>query len=181
VNLYMVILGCNPPDRFTEQHDVFFGIAENIVGLKQAMYDFWPEADEKLHIDSYRVVRKVGEYGVKVLQRDHSIVENDVRLYFLNLGGYKPNDMEEYHYKQLVVASSIKDAVNVAKKNVFYKHYDSPHIDNKYGIDVDDMYLVNDMLPKAMRETYKIVLDTNVQNLIEDELTIGYLKLSDLK
>jgi len=178
IDLYMIILGCNPKNRFTEQHDVFFGIAPSIKELKQDMYDFWPEAGEKLHIDSYRTVRKVNQFKIQILDKDEAMIDNGLHLYFLNLGGYKPLDMEEYHYKQLVVATSMGEAISKAKKDVFWKHHNEPHVDNKYGIDVDDAYLVDDMLSPHFRSKYKIHIAPNNEDIIEDELHIGYLKLS---
>lgn len=179
-DLYMIILGCNPPNRFVEQHDVFFGIANSIVALRQEMYDFWPEAGDKLHIDAYRTVRKVDKYAIRVVERAEGIDKTDLRLYFLNLGGYKPLDMEEYHYKQLVVASSIAEAIVIAKKNTFWKHHDSAHVDNKYGIDVDDAYLVEDMLPSEIKAKYSIKIENCPPDVEEDQLNIGYLKCSSL-
>ncbi|MBD1429427.1 DUF1543 domain-containing protein [Sphingobacterium sp. SGL-16] len=176
----MIILGCNLKNRFTEQHDVFFDIAPSIKELKQNMYDFWPEAGEKLHIDSYRTVRKVDQYKIQIVNKDETIKDNGLHLYFLNLGGYKPQDMEEYHYKQLVVATSMAEAIAKAKKDVFWSHHKEPHVDNKYGIDVDDAYLVDDMLSPDFRFKYKIHITANDENLAEDELHIGYLKLSRL-
>lgn len=48
--LFMVLLGCRPKGRNTEQHDIFFGIADSLVELKPAMQLFWPDA--LLHIDA---------------------------------------------------------------------------------------------------------------------------------
>ena len=38
------------------------------------------------------------------------------KLFFINLGGYKPGDFEEYHYKTLTVAQSMAQAVKAAKQ-----------------------------------------------------------------
>lgn len=176
----MAIVGCNFPNRFIEQHDIFFGIAPSLVDLKPKLIEFWPEIAEKLHIDSYRTVTKVGNYIISVIDAANK-TENGWHLYFLNLGGYKPDDMEEYHYKQLIVASSMAEAMQIGKKNVFWQHHTEPHIDNKYGIDVDDAYLVEDMLPADVRNLYRIQIDEDVENSSEDELHIGYLKLSKLQ
>lgn len=46
IDLYMIILGCNLKNRFTEQHDVFFDIAPSIKELKQNMYDFGPKLEK---------------------------------------------------------------------------------------------------------------------------------------
>ena len=57
--LFMVLLGCIPKGRVTEQHDVFFGIAENMRELIPQMNRFWPEANGKLHIDVWREITTV--------------------------------------------------------------------------------------------------------------------------
>ena len=179
LNLYMVILGCNVPNRYIEQHDVFFSIGADLLNLKQSMYDFWPEAGDKLHIDSYRIVSRVGDYVIKIVLKENESKSDDLNLYFLNLGGYKPHDMEEYHYKQLVVAKSIEDAVALATEHVFFKHHNEPHVDNKYGIDVDDIYLVSDILPNIIRNQYSLqIMKANAHHK-EDDLAIGYIKLSE--
>lgn len=178
--LFMVILGCNLPNRFIEQHDVFFGIAPSLVDLKPDFINFWPEAGEKLHIDSYRIVQKVGKYKISIVDASTK-KSNGLHLYFLNLGGYKPADMEEYHYKQIIVASSMAEAIRLGKEDTFWKHYNEPHVDNKFGIDVDDIYLVEDMLPASISSQFSIQIEEDSENLSEDSLQIGYMKLSKLK
>ncbi|MBD1435191.1 DUF1543 domain-containing protein [Sphingobacterium sp. DN00404] len=146
MELFMVVVGGKPEGRFTEQHDVFFGIATELKELVPAMYAFWPALEGKMHIDSWRKVTKVGGYAIDIVPKGDYKDATSKKLYFVNLGGYKPNDMEEYHYKQLVVASNLGDATRVAKESIFWKHHESSHIDDKYGIDVDDIYEVNDLL-----------------------------------
>ena len=43
-NLFMVLLGCKPPGRHIEQHDIFFGIAKSLSDLKADMQAFWPDS-----------------------------------------------------------------------------------------------------------------------------------------
>lgn len=180
--LYMVILGCSMPGRFIEQHDVFFGVSDSIKGLVPDMKSFWPEAKDRLHIDSYREVNIVGEFEVTVVPRSEAVLSDD-HLFFINLGGYKPNDMEEYHYKYLVVAKSMAEAIHHVKASEFWSQHNSSHVDDKYGIDIDDIYLVDDMLSAEIRAKYALQLVARNQhrNIVEDELRIGYLKLSKLE
>ncbi|MGO1868344.1 MAG: DUF1543 domain-containing protein, partial [Sphingobacterium sp.] len=103
-SLYMVVLGGKPDGRHTEQHDVFFGIASALKELVPDFNAFWPEMVDRMHIDSWRRVRRVGQYEIQVIPKEQLQENGSLRLFFVNLGGYKPNDMEEYHYKQLVVA-----------------------------------------------------------------------------
>ncbi len=177
----MVLLGATPPGRLTEQHDIFFGIGTDVKALKPDMYAFWHNSGQ-LHIDSWREVTQVNGYSIAVVPKEH-YAPTEQKLFFLNLGGYKPGDFEEYHYKMLVVAKTMAEAVKAAKQTLFYKHYNfkgaESHIDEKYGLDVDDMYKVEDILPAHFKDNYRIAI-TPSDSFIEDELHIGYVKLGPL-
>lgn len=179
MELFMVVVGGKPEGRFTEQHDVFFGIADELKELVPSMYEFWPALEGRMHIDSWRKVEKVDGYKIQIVKKSEQNPNNSKRLYFVNLGGYKPNDMEEYHYKQLVVAANLAEATKIAKDTVFWKHHVSSHIDDKYGIDVDDIYEVVDLLNPTFKEKYHILIQ-EASNIPEDTLEVGYLKISKL-
>lgn len=183
--LFMLLLGCKPAGRHTEQHDIFFGIANELAELKPAILAFWPEAQGKIHIDAWREVDVVNNHIIKPVLRTLPIAENHTpnKLFFLNLGGYKTGEFEEYHYKLLSVAGNQGTAIAAAKRTAFYKHFDAPgansHIDDKYGIDVDDLYDVEDILPASNKENYRLeIVPSNTSK--EDVVNIGYLKLSKL-
>lgn len=179
MELFMVVVGGKPEGRFTEQHDVFFGIADELKELVPSMYEFWPALEGRMHIDSWRKVGKVDGYNIQIIEKSEQNPNNSKKLYFVNLGGYKPNDMEEYHYKQLVVAANLAEATKIAKDTVFWKHHESSHIDDKYGIDVDDIYEVVDLLNPTFKEKYHILIQ-EASNIPEDTLEVGYLKISKL-
>lgn len=143
------------------------------------MYEFWPALEGRMHIDSWRKVGKVDGYKIQIVMKSEQNPINSKKLYFVNLGGYKPNDMEEYHYKQLVVAANLAEATKIAKDTVFWKHHKSSHIDDKYGIDVDDIYEVVDLLNPTFKEKYHILIQ-EASNIPEDTLEVGYLKISKL-
>lgn len=179
--LFMVLLGCTPKGRITEQHDVFFGIGQNLKALTTEMNLFWPEAKGKLHIDAWREITVVDEFSVEVVEKEN-ITSNDNNLYFLNLGGYKKGDFEEYHYKMLAVAPKLATAIRLSKKTAFYKHFgykEAPsHIDEKYGIDVDDFHKVDELLNDETKLKYRLKISTLTETKQEDEFHIGYLKLN---
>lgn len=179
MNLFMLLLGCKPLGRHIEQHDIYFGIANELRDLVPSIVDYWQQADGKIHLDAWRKVTKVGEYQINV---SASAVDNSqLKLYFVNLGGYKPNELEEYHYKELVVASDIEQAKCLAEKTVFFKNHLSPHIDDKYGIDVDDIYEIEDILPESFKRNFYIKIDNLVDNEIEEDVvTNGYYPLDEL-
>lgn len=176
----MVLLGCKPPGRFTEQHDLYFGVGETLPSLKESIEGFWPEAEGKLHIDAWRIVRQVDGYAITVVDRKDRVTERDLHLFFVNLGGYRGSDFEEYHYKQLVVATNLGEATFKAKNSQFYREFISPHIDDKYGLDVDDIFVVDDALPADMRDKFQLLITKNADNVV-DEAHIGYLKFSALE
>jgi hypothetical protein len=184
MHLYLLILGCKPQCRHTEQHDVFFGIGNSLVNLLPQIEAFWPDAG-KIHIDSWRKVTVVDDYEISVVPKENATASPH-KLFFLNLGGYKPNDLEEYHYKLLVVANDKGEAITKAKQTAFYKHTSiagnaTSHIDDKYGVDVDDIYEIEDILPSTLKEKYTIVITKATSEVKEDGLNIGYLKLSSIK
>jgi len=181
--LYMLLLGCKPHSRFTEQHDVFFGIGESLQDLIPSIIAFWPEAEGKIHIDAWRTVSNVNGYSIQIIPANdiQNIEKKDNRLFFLNLGGYKENDFEEYHYKMLVVAPDKATAISKAKQTAFFKHNASPHIDDKYGVDVDDIYEIDEILPASFKENYHIRIRESSIPTQEDTIHPEYIKLNRLK
>jgi hypothetical protein len=180
--LYLVLLGCKPPGRHTEQHDVFIGIAAHLRDLIPDFKTFWPEAKGRLHVDGWREVQNVAGYRVEVVPREQA-EKQSVKLFFINLGGYKPGEFEEFHYKMLVAAPSKAEAVRQAKQTAFFKHTGfkgaNAHIDDQYGLDVDDALEVEEMLPAAMREQYALRLRA-IEDAATDTMQLGYFKLSVL-
>lgn len=188
VKLFMLLLGCKPKGRHTEQHDIFFGIGNNLKDLVPSITCFWPEPP-KIHIDAWREVTHVGQYDIQILQKQEAKDKTPEKLFFLNLGGYKANEFDEFHYKMLVVCNSLDEAKKQAYQTAFFKHTAIPespttkhaiaHIDDKYGVDVDDAYLVEDILPDAFKDKYVIKLSLSEKGR-EDDYNLGYLKLIDL-
>ena len=180
LKLFMILLGCSPKGRSTEQHDVFFGIAEDINDLTPQMNLFWPEANGKLHIDVWREINTVGAHSIEVVENTGDN-RSEATLYFLNLGGYKLGDFEEYHYKMLTVSRDLASAIKESKKTAFYKHNRfkgaASHIDEKYGIDVDDVHKISDLLNEVTKAKYQLKIRVLSEPKEEDELHIGYLKL----
>jgi hypothetical protein len=185
--LFMVLIGCKPKGRHTEQHDIFFGIALSMKELLPQIIAFWPEAEGDLHIDGWREVNQVDGFSVKVVDRNNHPVQSSSpasKLFFINLGGYKENEFDEFHYKMLVASEDKAEAVKRAKSTAFYKHtqFDGAksHIDDKYGVDVDDLYQIEEVLDEALKNQFHIEL-TPSQDGAEDQLHLGYFKLTSFK
>lgn len=179
MKLFYVILGATPRGRHIEQHDIFFGIAESLKELVPAMKAFWPEAEGKIHIDAWQEVRFVDGYEVIVQEKNGERCEE--QLFFVNLGGYKPGAFIELHEHHLFVGKTVGEAVKKSKQTEFYKtmgfKYAESHIDEKYGVDVDDVFRISDILPQSMREKYSIFLKKSDKAVQENHVAIGYLKI----
>ncbi|WP_407402085.1 DUF1543 domain-containing protein [Chryseobacterium sp.] len=180
MKLFYILLGATPQGRNVEQHDVFFGIAETIKELYPAIREFWKEAGQTYHMDGYQEVKYADGYEVKIVPREKNPLLK--QLYFVNLGGYKKGYFEEFHQQSLLVGFSMAEIVKKAKASTFYKTMGFPkavsHIDEKYGVDIDDVFAVDDILPLAMKEKYSIILEpTDTKDQINFS-KVGYIKIN---
>lgn len=177
----MLLIGCKPKGWHTEQHDVFFGIAHSVKELIPKLNNFWPEAEGKMHIDAYREITYVDGYEVKIIAPGVEVA-SAAKLFFINLGGYKQYEFEEFHYKMLAAAKDKAEAIQQSKQTAFYKHTGfegaNSHIDDKYGIDVDDVYEIEDILSGGFKVNYKLLITKAEKEFTEDEVHLGYFKLS---
>lgn len=183
VKLFHTLIGCTPKGRHIEQHDVFFGIAENIKELVPNIKAFWPEAKDKIHLDAWREVNYIDGYKISIVPKNIS-TNNDKKLFFINLGGYKPGNFIEYHFQKLIVAPSMSEAIKRVKQEDFFIEYNLPphghsHIDDKYALDVDDAYEVVDILQPIFKEKYNISIEAS-PNANEDLIKLGYFKLENI-
>lgn len=178
----MTLLGATPKKRNIEQHDIFFGIANNLKELVPQFHEFWSEAEGNIHIDAWREVNFCDDYKIEIVSKNENLPQKE-KLFFINLGGYLKGDFEEHHYKTLLVAQSKSEAIKKVKQTPFFKDYDfkgaASHIDDQYGLDVDDIFEIEDILDKKYKDLYKIkISESNTK--MNDELNIGYLKLSKI-
>lgn len=183
LKLYMVLLGGKPKGRHTEQHDMFFGIAESLKELIPQFNQFWPEAKGRMHVDGFREVNQVDGQQIHIVPRGSQTTVASRQLFFINLGGYKKDEFDEFHYKMVVAAKDKTAAIQQAKQTAFFKHTHfegaNSHVDDKYGIDVDDLYTIDEVLPKLTKEQYSIELQPMLLEQ-KDELHLGYFKFDSL-
>ena len=118
MKLYMIMVGCRPEGRFTEQHDIFFGIGNSLKEMVPQLKSFWPEAKGRIHIDAWREVNVVDNHKIEIVSKEDAVA-NTTQLYFINLGGYKENEFEEYHYKIITTGDTLAEATKKQKLQVF--------------------------------------------------------------
>ena len=177
--LFLLLLGCKPEGRLIEQHDVFFGIGTSLKSLVPQIKAFWPEAKGKIHIDAWREITAVDGWEIQVIPKSEASGKGP-KLFFLNLGGYKPGEFEEYHYRLLGVAENLSQAVKKARATTFYRHHRFKgavsHIDEQYGIDLDDAYEIEEILNPQDKSLYSLRI-TDRLGIAQDQIHLGYLKL----
>ena len=191
--LFMVQLGGRPKGRLIEQHDIFFGVANQVRELVEDINHHWPEVKNKWHIDSYRAITKVGNHTVKLIESNNQTAnDNGLKLFFINLGGYQQGSFEEFHHKLLIVAATQAEAIKQAKQSTFYKEFtfkdkDSPfnaasHIDDKFQVDIDDIYDVNDLVSNIQILIEPTIHNSHeLANADEDKEYVGYLSIKNLR
>ncbi len=177
MKLFYAILGATPPGRHIEQHDVFFGIAEQLEDLYDEMRSFW--SDAKIHIDCFQEVLFADGYEVEIVEGPSD--PQAEQLFFINLGGYKPGHFVEYHEMHLMVGPALSDIIKRVKQTEFYKTMGfknaMSHIDEKFGVDIDDVYNVNDLLSAETKSRFSIVLKRSDAEHQENPMKIGYHRL----
>ncbi|WP_201616155.1 DUF1543 domain-containing protein [Psychrobacter immobilis] len=190
--LFMVQLGGRPKGRLIEQHDMFFGVANQVSELIDDINHHWPEVKNKWHIDSYRAITKIGNHSIKLVESAIRDSNNGLKLFFINLGGYQQGSFEEFHYKLLIVAATQAEAIKQAKQSAFYREFtfkdkDSPfnaasHIDDKFAVDIDDIYNVNDLISNLQILIEPIAHDSHeLTNTDDDKEYVGYLSIKNLR
>ena len=115
MNLYLVVLGGKIRGGHVEIHDVRWVIGETIESTIPHLKSEWIGKISGLHIDSYKTIKFVDGYRIKLVKKNNAKSERINKLWFVNLGGYKEGELLEQHHLELVVASSIQVAKEKAR------------------------------------------------------------------
>lgn len=193
-SLFMIKIGARPKGRLIEQHDMYFGVGEEIGDFVEAINQHWLEVKNTWHLDAYRKVTVVDGHQIAWQPTENNSeplknnepLKTELKLFFINLGGYLAGEFEEYHHKLLIVAPSQAEAIKQAKQCQFYKKFSfkdittpfnaAAHIDDKHQVDVDEIYDVNELLTKG-----RLVITPCDNALPDDQAYIGYLSLKKLR
>ena len=115
VYLFLVVLGGRAKKANIELHDVRWVVGTRIEDTFDALRNDWFGNFEGLHIDSYKKIKHVDGYKIYLKNIENKKLKNKKffngsasknYLWFVNIGGYDPNCMQEKHEFGLVVASS---------------------------------------------------------------------------
>jgi hypothetical protein len=138
---------------------------------------------DKVHIDAWTKVEYVDGYKVKLQPKSSGVAPGEQKLFFINLGGYKENEFEEFHKKLFVVAPAVSAALEKIMSHDFMKEYSAaslgiaggPHLDDQYKIefDADDIVCVSE----AVGDEYVLMLEPT-DATVPNELVIGYTHIN---
>ena len=112
--LYLVVLGGRTASSLIELHDVRFVAGASLDATLPELRRQWFGRREGLHLDAYMAVRAVDGWAVR-LGREPAAPRPE-RLWFVNLGAYRPDSLAELHHFGLVVARSPQAAKAAAKR-----------------------------------------------------------------
>jgi len=130
--LFLVVLGGRMASSHIELHDVRFVAGRSIDDTLPELRRQWFGRREGLHLDSFMAVRAVDGYAVR-LGREPS-APGPERLWFVNLGAYRPDSLAELHHFGLVVATSAV-AAKAAAKRQWLKGSLQQHKDDLWAVD----------------------------------------------
>ena len=112
--LFLAVLGGRALGCHIELHDVRFVAGATIESALPELRRQWFGRREGLHLDSYLAVLAVDGFAVS-LGREPAAPRHE-RLWFVNLGAYRPDCLAELHHFGLVVARSPQAAKAAAKR-----------------------------------------------------------------
>ena len=104
----------------------------------------WFGSPEGLHIDSYKKIKSVDGYKINLINIEEDKIKknnldedskNKKKLWFVNLGGYEKNSMQEKHEFGLVVAKNSRDAKKIAKSK-WLLGFTKIHKDNLFSFEI---------------------------------------------
>jgi hypothetical protein len=115
------VKGCN-----VEVHDVQFVVADHIDETVEILKNVWYGLDEKLHMDSYKVITGADGYSLRLTKEKP---DSKKQLFFVHLGGYKKDSTQELHDIGLFIGETeleVKErALNEIKAADIENHVDS--------------------------------------------------------
>ena len=148
-SLFLVVLGGRIAGSHIELHDVRWVVGTCIEDTIPSLRQQWFGLTSGLHIDSYKAIRHVDGHAVELITDRSEVVEQradlngtgEEKLWFVNLGGYDSDSLQELHQFGLVVAPSKQAAKARARRrwleDALKVHKDDLHSINNLGT-VDD-------------------------------------------
>lgn len=130
MNLFMVYIGGYLQNANVELHDVRFVIGNKIEDCYPELLKQWWGDEKMFHTDAYGIVKSADGYNIELKDTPATHPE---KLYFVNLGGYDPEQFTELHKNVLVVAKNDDEAKQRAKVQI--QNWTKPHRDKWFEVE----------------------------------------------
>lgn len=138
--LYIVMLGGKHPKAKIEVHDVVFAVGNSLADCYPSLKAQWFGDAKNVHIDSWLALD--GYEGYRFEWSNIAPAPGQLKLFFINLGGYTEGVFGEAHQYLLVVAADAKSAKSFAKAKID-SAWQKPHADAV--LDVDDCVVLDEV------------------------------------
>jgi len=172
LSLFIVVLGGRSFKSNIEIHDVRWVVGEKLEDTFPELREQWLGKISGLHIDSYKSIKYVDGYEIVISKSNKdnliSLKKENLKLWFVNLGGYNPKKMYEEHEFNLIVAKKAFEAKKKAKisweTNLKHKHNDD-YSGINYFEQVDDLHPIKlknweiNLIPDPEERSEKLIPD----------------------
>ncbi|MFM7851537.1 MAG: DUF1543 domain-containing protein [Flammeovirgaceae bacterium] len=130
--LFALYLGGSAVGAKIEVHDVIFVVSDSLENCYPKIVAKWFGDKQKVHIDAYMILDSIEGFDIQLETKKP--IDQDLNLYFVNIGGYLPNSFFEMHNFGFVVAKDPVEAKSLAKQK-YSKDLTTPHKDNLEIVD----------------------------------------------
>jgi hypothetical protein len=131
MRLFAVMLGGTAPGANTELHDTVFVCGESLEACYPKLLDLWFGAPDGLHVDSWFELDRADGHRIEL--RDEPQAGAD-RLWFVNLGAYRPDHFGELHAAAFLVGDD-PGRIKARAKAALLPDTDELHTDDLHEVD----------------------------------------------
>jgi hypothetical protein len=131
MKLFIFYVGGDCKNSNIELHDVRFCIGSTPEDCYDNLRRQWWGDPRSLHLDCWGEIEQADGFDVEIVATHAQSLSN--RLFFVNLGGYVPDQFEELHRNILLVAIDAKAAMARAREHMH--GWSAPHRDNIFEVE----------------------------------------------
>ena len=145
MKLFAVYIGGDHARATIELHDMRFVAAPTIEDTYDELRRQWWGVPASLHVDCWAELTHADGYRISLHPEP---AQGELKLFFVNLGGYDPKQFTELHHNVFVVASS--PAAAKARALTTVGHWTEPHKDALY--EAERAFALDSMLQMTPRQ-----------------------------
>lgn len=144
LKLFYLYIGGSMPGALVEVHDVRFAVAARLEDCYPALRRSWWGKPDSLHLDCWGELSQADGYDITLVPQT-TAGAGALKLWFVNLGGYRAGEFAELHRNEIVVAETVDTAKTRALERV--KNWDSPHRDRIF--EVENIFCLDQVAAEA--------------------------------